>query len=609
MELMANERDMQFLLFEYLGVEKLLSCEKWKDFDVETFRMTLSEAIKFAAGVTAPLNATGDAEGAHWNDGVVTTPKGYREAYRQYCENGWLSINANPEFGGQGFPLSVSIACLEALISSNCSFAFTPELTSSAARVIDEHGSDQLKSTFLEKMLEGTWAGTMCLTEAGAGSAVGDLRTKASRNDDGTWNIEGTKTFITSGDHDLAENIMHLVLARTPDAPPGIKGISLFAVPKYWVNEDGSTGEANDVQCTGIEHKMGIHASPTCSLSFGEAGKCRGWLIGDECKGIVYMFTMMNEARLGVGLQGTAVGSQAYEMALAYTKERIQGTDLKEFKNPEAARVPIIKHPDVRRLLMTMKSYVEGCRAMIYATGFYHDLYEATGDENLINSFDLLTPVIKAYCTDIGFKVTELAIQAHGGYGYIGEYGVEQLCRDAKIASLYEGTNGIQALDLIGRKLGAKGGAVLMSFLNRLNTFVAKNKKHEALGELVKDLEGAKNKLVGTTMAFRSKGAKNPYYPAAYATPYLEMFAEVTMGYFLMDMALVAHDKLEALYQDKGAADDAAQLKLRQEHPDGQFYWGKIQTARFFVKQILPGVHAKAMSAASDDMSLMDVEL
>lgn len=600
---------MKFVLFEYLGVEKLLEHEDWKEFDVDTFEMTLSESIKFAGGVLAPMNEEADAEGVHLEDGVVKLPKGFKEAYDQYCEMGWSGIHASPEYGGQGFPLTISVAAMEAVVAANCSFAFTPELTSAAARVIESFGSQELKKLLLEKMFSGQWAGTMCLTEPGAGSAVGDLKTKATLKDDGTYSIEGTKSFITSGDQDLTENIVHLVLARTPDAPKGIKGISLFAVPKVWANADGSLAEPNDVLCTAIEHKMGIHASPTCSLSYGENGACRGWLIGEECRGIIYMFQMMNEARVAVGVQGLALGAQAYETALAYTKERIQGVDIKLFKDPDAPRVPIIKHPDVRRMLMTMKSYTEGMRALLYGTGYFMDQHHGSKKDNYINMAELLTPICKAYCSDVGFKVTELAIQTLGGYGYCSEYGVEQLCRDVKIASIYEGTNGIQALDLVGRKLGAKGGAVLMSVLNRINTFAVKAKKHERLGELGVDFEAAKNELVKVTMGFRAQGAKDPYVPVSYATPYLEMFGEVILAYFLLDMAVLADEKLQALYAEKDATTDDAQRKLRAEHPEATFYWGKVMSAQFFIKQILPGVFAKAMAAKSADMSLMDVEL
>ena len=494
-------------------------------------------------------------------------------------------------------------------MAANCAFAFTPELTNAAARVIESFGTDELKQLLLERMYTGQWAGTMCLTEPGAGSAVGDLKTKATPNDDGTWNIEGTKIFITSGDQDMTENIVHLVLARTPDAPKGVKGISLFAVPKMWAEADGTITGPNDVACTGIEHKMGIHGSPTCALAFGENGKCRGFLIGEELKGIVYMFQMMNEARIAVGLQGVAQGSQAYMTTLEYSKERIQGVDIKKFRDIDAPRVPIIKHPDVRRMLLTMKAYAEAGRALLYYTGHLLDQYHATGDEKLLNQVELLTPICKAYCSDTGFRSTEIGIQAHGGYGYCTEYGVEQLCRDVKIASIYEGTNGIQALDLVGRKVGAKGGAVLMSVLNKVNTFVAKTKKDERFSELAKDLEDAKNKLVGVTMGLRGKGAKDPYYPVAFATPYLEMFGEVLFAFFLLEMALLAQEKLEAIYADKGADTDEAKAKIDADHPEAVFYSGKVMTARFFIKQILPGVHAKAMSFNSDDTSLMDIEL
>lgn len=606
MDFLIDERDIQFVLFEYLGVEKLLEFDRWKDFDIDDFKMTLSEAIKTASGLLAPLNSSGDEEGAKWNDGVVTTPKGFKEAYAKYIEAGWVGMANSPEWGGQGLPQSVGIGCSEAFVAANNSFAMAPGLTRGAANVIEEFGSQEQKETYLEKMYSGQWCGTMCLTEPQAGSAVGDTKTIATPNDDGTYIIVGNKIFITFGDHDLSENIIHLVLARTPNSPSGIKGISLFIVPKYIVNSDGSVGEFNDVRCSGIEHKMGIHASPTCTLNFGDDNKCVGYLIGEEFKGIIYMFKLMNEARIGVGLQGLSQGSLAYELALKYAKERVQGTDILSFKDPDAPRIEIINHPDVRRMLMTMKSYVEGCRTLLLSTAYFADMYLGSGDKSWEMFVELLTPVCKAYCTDLGFKIAEMAIQVHGGYGYCTEYGVEQLCRDAKIASIYEGTNGIQALDLVGRKIGAKGGMVFMNYLNRINVFVSENANHPLVGDLVKDLDDAKNKLAEVTMNFGMKGQSNPIYPVSYATPYLEMFGEVTLGYLLLDMAVLAAFKLDAIFKEKCVEGETAQKALCVDNAEAAFYQNKIITARFFIKQTMPGVYAKAMAAASEDLSLLD---
>jgi alkylation response protein AidB-like acyl-CoA dehydrogenase len=609
MDFIVAERDIQFVLFEYLQMQKLLEFPRWKDYDVDTLKMTLAEAIKTATGVLAPLNAPGDEEGSHFEDGKVITPKGFKEAYKQYVEAGWLGLSSDPDFGGQGLPVTLGLACSEAFVSANNSLTMAPGLTRGGAAVIVDYGSEEQKQRYVAKVLSGEWAGTMCLTEPQAGTAVGDVRTLATPDGNGGWKIVGTKSFITYGDHDLTKQIIHLVLARTPGAPPGIKGISLFIVPKYRIGADGGLGEFNDVKCSGIEHKMGIHASPTCTLNFGDAGQCVGELIGERNKGIVYMFKLMNEARVGVGLQGLSQAALAYQLALKYAKERVQGTDILAMKDPNAPRIEIIKHPDVRRMLLSMKAIVDGCRALLLSVAFFEDMLRATNDQNWHMLVELLTPVCKAYCSDRGFEATATAIQVLGGYGYCTEYGVEQLCRDAKIASIYEGANGIQALDLVGRKLGQAGGMFFMNFMNRMTDMVNANKAHPALGDLIADFDKAKNKLGEVTMNFAMKGRANPLYPVSYATPFLAMMGDVTIGYLLLDMALVASKKLDAIYAEKAAADEAAKKALRQSHAEAAFYHGKMQTARFFVKQMLPDVFAKAMSAASEDMSLLDIEL
>ena len=609
MEFISSERDTNFILFEYLEIQKLIKADKWKEFDLEMFKMVISEAVKVASGVLAPICSSGDEQGVKHVDGKVLMPDGYKEAYEKYCEGGWLAISNSPEWGGQGFPESLSLAAAEAFVSANCSLTMCPGLTRGSAHLIESFGTDELKAMFVEQMYSGQWSGTMCLTEPQAGSAVGDVKTMATPNDDGTWSVVGTKSFITFGDHDMTENIVHLVLAKTPGAPEGIKGISLLAVPKFRVNQDGSSGEFNDVTCTNIEHKMGIHSSPTCTLNFGDEGKCLGYLVGEQHKGIMHMFQMMNEARVGVGMQGMSQAALAYQLTLKYTKERVQGTHILSFKDPNAPRIEIIKHPDVLRMLMTMKSYVEGSRVLLYSAAFFSDMFHMTGDESYQMLLELLTPICKAYCTDVGFRVTDLAIQAHGGYGYCSEYGVEQLCRDQKITAIYEGTNGIQALDLVGRKLSAKGGMYFMNFLNKINVFVDEHKEHPTLKDLIAELDEAKNKLAEVTMHFGMKGKENPIYPISYATPYLEMFGEVTFGFLLLEMAVLAQKKLEEIYAEKGAGDTDAQKALLDEHEDAAFYHGKVQSARFFITQILPGVYAKARSAMTEDISMLDTKL
>jgi hypothetical protein len=419
----------------------------------------------------------------------------------------------------------VGIAAAEMFVGACCSFTTYPGLTRGAANLIQSFGTPEQKKLFLENMYSGKWTGTMCLTEPQAGSAVGDIKTMAKKDGD-HYLIQGTKIFITAGEHDLAENIIHAVLARTENAPPGVKGLSLFIVPKIRVNPDGSLGEPNDVNCGGIEHKMGIKGSATCTLNFGDEGKCHGYLLGQEGQGIQLMFQMMNEARLGVGLQGFALGNLAYLYALKYAKERIQGVEITRMKDPTAPRVPIIKHPDVRRMLMTMKAYTEGLRALIYRAAYYADLAKVATDpqekEFCENMVDLMIPVVKAYSTDIAFRLTEWAIQIHGGYGYCGEYPVEQLCRDVKITSIYEGTNGIQAMDLVGRKLSLKKGALFLGWMKEINGFIEKYKNHGHLGSAVSQLEQAKNTLVNVARQFGKAAAGGDIlFPMLHACPFL----------------------------------------------------------------------------------------
>jgi len=603
-------RDQRFLLFEFLGIDKLLEFEKYKDFDKSTFEMVLEEAAKLAKNSMAPLNDTGDEEGAHFENGKVRTPKGFKEAFQTYAEAGWIGTASSPEWGGQGFPATLGIATAESFVSANCSLTMAPGLTRGAADMIETFASDELKNIYLEKLYSGKWAGTMCLTEPQAGSAVGDVKTMATPLPDGTYSIVGTKSFITFGEHDLTENIIHPVLARTPDAPPGIKGISLFLAPKYLVKPDGSLGEFNDITCTNIEHKMGIHASPTCTLNFGDNGKCKGWLIGKLNEGIKYMFLMMNEARIGVGVQGLALAAAAYLAALQYSNERIQGVDIRAMKDPYAPRVLIVKHPDVRRMLLTMKSYVEGCRALLYQTAYYGDLALSHPDEaeraKYHGFIELLTPICKAYVTDQAFRVTELAVQVHGGFGYCKEYKVEQYLRDCKITSIYEGTNGIQALDLLGRKVGMKGGMVFMQFMMEINSFADAYSQHPLFGELIKSFAEAKDKLAEVTMTFGMMGASDPLYPVLNATVYLDMFGEVVLSWLLLREAILANDKLDEIYKSKGISDDEGKKALLTSHADARFYWNKIQGANFFVNRVLPGVISKAKAVNSQDRSSLE---
>lgn len=606
-----NMRDIRFVLYEQLGIERLCEFDKFKDFSKETFDMVLEEAAKLAAEVIAPLNSISDKEGCTFEKGKVKVPAAFHEAFKKYCEGGWIAASVDAEAGGQGLPESVGIAAAEMFVGACCSFTTYPGLTRGAANLIQSFGTPAQKELFLGKMYSGQWTGTMCLTEPQAGSAVGDIKTMAKKDGD-HYLIQGTKIFITAGEHDLAENIIHAVLARTENAPPGVKGLSLFIVPKIRINFDGSLGEPNDVNCGGIEHKMGIKGSATCTLNFGDEGKCHGYLLGQEGQGIQLMFQMMNEARLGVGLQGFALGNLAYLYALKYAKERIQGVEITRMKDPTAPRVPIIKHPDVRRMLMTMKAYTEGLRALIYRTAYYADLAKVATDpqekEFCENMVDLMIPVVKAYSTDIAFRLTEWAIQIHGGYGYCGEYPVEQLCRDVKITSIYEGTNGIQAMDLVGRKLSLKKGALFLGWMKEINGFIEKYKNHAHLGSAVSQLEQAKNTLINVAMQFGKAAAGGDIlFPMLYACPFLEMFGEVELAYLLLQQALIAEDKLQAIFAKHGASTPEAQNKLIAEQGEAAFYKGKVFNAEFFVANILPQGQGRAATILSGNRSALSI--
>ncbi|MGB9699027.1 MAG: acyl-CoA dehydrogenase [Thermodesulfobacteriota bacterium] len=606
-----NMRDIRFVLYEQLGIERLCEFDKFKDFSRETFDMVLEEAAKLAAEVIAPLNSISDKEGCTFEKGKVKVPAAFHEAFKKYCAGGWIAASVDAEAGGQGLPESVGIAAAEMFVGACCSFTTYPGLTRGAANLIQSFGTPEQKKLFLENMYSGKWTGTMCLTEPQAGSAVGDIKTMAKKDGD-HYLIQGTKIFITAGEHDLAENIIHAVLARTENAPPGVKGLSLFIVPKIRVNPDGSLGEPNDVNCGGIEHKMGIKGSATCTLNFGDEGKCHGYLLGQEGQGIQLMFQMMNEARLGVGLQGFALGNLAYLYALKYAKERIQGVEITRMKDPTAPRVPIIKHPDVRRMLMTMKAYTEGLRALIYRAAYYADLAKVATDpqekEFCENMVDLMIPIVKAYSTDIAFRLTEWAIQIHGGYGYCGEYPVEQLCRDVKITSIYEGTNGIQAMDLVGRKLSLKKGALFLGWMKEINGFIEKYKNHAHLGSAISQLEQAKNTLVNVAMQFGKAAAGGDIlFPMLHACPFLEIFGEVELAYLLIQQALIAEEKLQAIFDKYGAATPEAQNKLIEEQTEAAFYKGKLFNAEFFVANILPHVQARATTILSGNRSALSI--
>jgi alkylation response protein AidB-like acyl-CoA dehydrogenase len=468
-----------------------------------------------------------------------------------------------------------------------------------------------LKETYCEKMLTGVWAGAMVLTEAQAGSAVGEIKTSAKRDGD-TYLLTGNKIFISGGDHDMNENMVHVLLARVEGAPPGIKGLSLFVAPKYLVNQDGSIGDFNHLKATGVEEKMGMHASATCSIAYGEDGPCRAWIIGEENQGIQIMFKLMNHARLGVGMQGVSQAAAAYQLALDYARERVQGTRIQDAGNPSAPSVPIVEHPDVRRMLLAQKAVVEATRGLIYSVSYWLDRVNHTTDdeerERYNDLVELLTPVCKGYSTEMAFDSIGLALQVHGGYGYCEEYGVSVLMRDAKIGTIYEGTTGIQAMDLLGRKVAMRKGRLFQNFVALLSEFVEKNIDHPELDRHFKLLREAKDQLVSTTITLGTKGMSGDItYPLQYATPYLFMFGHVACSYFILDQALLAYEKLQGLYADKGIEDDGGKEKLVREHGDAKFYYNKMQTAKFFVCNILPKVYGIAKSVESEDKSPMDI--
>jgi alkylation response protein AidB-like acyl-CoA dehydrogenase len=591
-EYSAPLRDIRFVLEHLVDLPSVTDLPPFDEVEVDGAFAVLDEYGRFMEEVVAPLNRVGDLQGSVRNDdGTVTTPEGFAAAYRAYVDAGWGAVPFPPAYGGGGFPWVVTTALQEVLTSANLSFSMCPLLNQGAIEMLLHHASEEQREVYLPKMVSGEWTGTMNLTEPQAGSDVGAVTTKAVRQDDGTYRITGTKIFITFGEHDMAENIVHLVLARTPDAPPGTKGISCFIVPKHLVGDDGALGERNDVTCLSVEHKMGIKASPTCVLSYGEKGEgAVGYLIGEENAGMRYMFTMMNNARLGVGVQGLALAERAYQMAVEYAKERRQG---RAPGAPAGEQSTIVDHPDVRRMLLTMRASIGALRGVIYANAAAIDRAQHHPDEATRTACqeiaDLLTPVSKGWGTDLGVELTSLAIQVFGGMGYIEETGVAQHYRDARIAPIYEGTNGIQAMDLVGRKLPMRAGGAVADHLAGIGRTVDElfaggeelAPVGAALGEGLAALRTATDWLL-------ANGAAEPLDALAGATPYLRLFSTVTGGWVMGLQALAA----TRLLADAGPADKA-------------FYEGKVLDARFFCEQLLPqatGLVA-AVTASNRDLA------
>ncbi len=587
----APLRDMKFVLHELHNDDGFGNLEALAEFTPDLTDAILEEAAKVAREVLLPLNRGGDVEGCILENGVVRTPTGFKEAYAMFRDGGWCALASDPQWGGQGLPESVNKMTEEMICAANVSFSLYPGLTHGGTTAIEGHASDELKQRFLPKMVSGEWSGTMCLTESHCGTDLGLLRTRAVPQDDGSYKLTGAKIFISAGEHDLTENIIHLVLARMPDAPAGVKGISLFLVPKYLPKDDGSVGPANGVSVSAIEHKMGLKASATCQLNFDDSV---GWLVGKPHKGMEAMFTMMNTERVSVGVQGLGVGEAAYQSAVYYAKDRLQGRSLSGVKNPGGPADPIIVHPDVRRMLMTMRAYNEGCRAITAWVSRALDAEKhATDPEARQRAEDfvaLMTPVVKALFTDLGFESANLAVQVYGGHGYIAESGVEQYVRDARIAMIYEGTNGIQALDLVGRKLPAHMGRYLRSFFHPVSTFIEANKADADLGKMVEGLEKAFGALQLSTATIAERGMRDPEEAAAAATDYTRLLGLVAMGYCFAKAAFVAQTAL------KGGKDEA------------DFYKAKLATARFFFDRILPQATAAFLAIKSGKASMMALE-
>ncbi|WP_047947626.1 acyl-CoA dehydrogenase C-terminal domain-containing protein [Pseudomonas aeruginosa] len=584
----APLRDMRFLLNDVFDAPAL-----WQRLprlaeriDADTADAILEEAAKVTGGLLAPLNRSGDEEGAQWQDGAVRTPAGFREAYATYAEGGWVGLTGNPAHGGMGMPKMLAVQFEEMMYAANASFSLYSTLSAGACLALDAHGSEELKNRYLPNMYAGTWAGSMCLTEPHAGTDLGIIRTRAEPQADGSYRISGTKIFITGGEHDLTENIIHLVLAKLPDAPAGTKGISLFLVPKFLVDADGALGARNAVHCGSIEHKMGIKASATCVMNFDGA---TGWLVGEVNKGLAAMFTMMNYERLGVGIQGIGCAEMSYQSAIAYARERLQSRAPTGPVARDKAADPIIVHPDVRRMLLTMKALTEGGRAFSTYVGQQLDLAKYAEDQEERSQAEalvaLLTPVAKAFFTDTGLESCVLGQQVFGGHGYIREWGQEQLVRDVRIAQIYEGTNGIQALDLMGRKVVANGGLFLSIFSREVRAFAAG--ANAELAEFVTPLLTALDLLDNLTQGIVARAGNDPREIGAASVEYLHLFGYTAYAYLWARMAAAA---------------------LRQREVDPSFHDGKLATARFYFARILPRVHSLAAAVEAGSESLYGLE-
>ncbi len=590
-EYKAPLRDIKFVMNELLNSEQhYANLEGGEDATPDMVDAIIGEGAKFCEQVLSPLNQVGDREGCTWSEEGVKTPSGFKEAYQQYVEGGWPSMTADPTYGGQGLPHSLGLVMSEMVGTANWSWGMYPGLSHGATNTIEAHGTEEQKQIYLTKLISGDWTGTMCLTEPHCGSDLGILRTKAEPNADGTYSITGTKIFISAGDHDMAENIVHIVLARLPGAPEGTKGISLFIVPKRLPNEDGSAGEPNAVSCGSIEHKMGIHGNATCVMNFDGA---KGWLIGPENRGLNCMFTFMNTARIGTAIQGLGAAELGLQGSLAYAKDRLAMRSLTGPKNPDGPADPIIVHPDVRRMLLTQKAVAEGARALIYLTAQQADIVHSGKTEEERKAADeilsFLTPIAKAFLTEIGYEAANLGMQVFGGHGFISEWGMEQNVRDARIGMIYEGTTGIQALDLLGRKVLMTQGESLKGFTKQVHVFCKENADNEQMKEFVEPLAAINKEWGELTMKIGMAAMKNREEVGAASVDYLMYSGYAVFAYLWARMAKIAQDKLA-----EGTSEEL-------------FYTAKVQTARFYFKRMLPRTKAHAVSMMAGADTLMDM--
>ena len=582
----APVKDLQFVLHEVLKASAS-DISGYSELEPDFTAAVLEEAGKICSDVLAPLNAVGDKEGCSLENGVVRVPTGFKEAFDQVREGGWTGLDMPEEYGGQNMPYVLGTAVGEMFSASNQAFTMYQGLTHGAASAILAHGTDAQKETFLPKMVSCEWTGTMNLTEPHCGTDLGLMRTKAEPQDDGSFKLSGQKIFISSGEHEMADNIIHLVLAKIPGGPDGIKGVSLFIVPKFMVNEDDSLGARNGVSCGALEEKMGIHGNSTCVMNYDEA---TGYLLGTEHKGMRAMFTMMNEARIGVGMQGVAQAEAAYQNAVVYAKDRLQGRDVTGVKNPDGPADPLIVHPDVRRMLMDQKSFVEGARAFILWGSSLIDAAHRAGDKDADGLISLMTPVIKGFLTDVGYAMTVEAQQVYGGHGYIEEWGMSQFTRDARIAMIYEGANGVQALDLVGRKLAQDGGKHVMAFFDLVKGFCKDNAETEGMGEFVEPLKRASKDLQTAAMYFMAEGMKNPNAALAGSYDFMHLFGHVCLGLMWAKMAR------------------ASQAALAAGTDDPVFHQTKLVTARFYMTRQLPmtATHLARIQAGAEPVMALE---